>query len=70
MSDPEILPSTTSFPLSKERVDVYAMNYPYQVNARDRSNPSQIDKMNYCFSKLRFNENNYLHRPGCFKKGS
>ena len=50
--DLEIVPSTVSFPLSKERLDVYAMNYPYQVKTRNRSNPSQIDKMNGCFVKL------------------
>ena len=59
-----------NFPLLKERLDVLAMRYPYQVLGRDRSNPTNYDKINDFLVKFRFNEHDCFHRPGCFKKGN
>ena len=69
-SENQLIPTNIQFPILKERLDVLAMRYPYQVLGRDRSNPTNYDKINDFLVKFRFNEHDCFHRPGCFKKGN
>jgi hypothetical protein len=56
------------FPLSKERLDLFALRFPYDM-VHLHNNNSALKRFIQCLAHLRFNEHDWKHRPGCFKKG-
>jgi hypothetical protein len=56
------------FPLIPERMDVVALHYPYDLNQWPANSLELL--MRNVLVKQHFNQHDWAHRPGCFKKGS
>ena len=56
------------FPLSKEKIDTIAIRFPYDMESLLREPNSILEKILKTITLFRFNEHDYKHRKGCFKK--
>jgi hypothetical protein len=55
-------------PLSREKMDCIALRYPYDMEYYYRNPCLEVEKILRTIVLLRFNEHDYHHRKGCFKK--
>jgi hypothetical protein len=58
------------FPLSKEQVDIVALRISYDMEYFSRHPNDTLKKMLFTIVLNCFNEHDYRHRKGCFKKTS
>ena len=59
---------TLTFPLSDDRISLLALRFPYDM-VNLFSGDSSLKKFIRAICHLHFNEHDWKHRPGCFKKG-
>jgi len=55
-------------PLSRERIDCLAMRYSYDMEYFNRFKCDEMEKILKSIILFRFNEHDFHHRKGCFKK--
>ncbi len=60
--------SDVLFPLSKEQIDIVALRISYDMEYFSRHPNDTLKKMLFTIVLNRFNEHDYRHRKGCFKK--
>jgi hypothetical protein len=56
------------FPLSKEQIDIVTLRISYDMEYFSRHPNDTLKKILFTIVLNRFNEHDYRHRKGCFKK--
>jgi hypothetical protein len=57
-----------SFPLTKEQIDIIAMRFTYDMEYFNRHPCFEMERLLLTIVLFRFNEHDFRHRKGCFKK--
>ena len=57
------------FPISREKLDIYAYRTVYDIRWNNNKDIKQNDNIRTCMLHYRFDEHDWRHRPSCFKKG-